>query len=84
LAVLPPLLVYWIAPDSLAALPLAVIMILVWTHLPFYNYASEKRNSAFAFAMVPMQVIFFLGCVISTVLGVARYYLGGERAHSGK
>lgn len=78
LALLPALLVFFWFPGPLGIIPLAVLLILIWTHQEFYRYVGKKRNCAFAFAVVPMQVIFFAGCVISTLLGVSRYYFSGD------
>ena len=74
LAVLPPVAVYYWIPDPLAVIPLALILLVAWTHLAFYRYAARKRNSAFAFAAIPQQVIFFLGCVVATLLGLVQHF----------
>ena len=84
LAVSAPLAAYFLAPDSLAVVPLALILFLVWTHLAFYRYVAQKRNSAFAFAVIPMQVIFFLGCAVSGVLGLIMYFFGVGRESSAR
>ena len=82
LTVLAPLAIYFLAPDPLAVIPLALILFLVWTHLAFYRYVAHKRNRAFALAVIPMQVIFFLGCAVSGVLGLITYCLGLDRKPS--
>jgi len=74
LAALPPLAAYYLVPDPLAVIPLALILLVAWTHLAFYRYAAQRRNSAFAFAVIPQQVVFFLGCVIATMLGLIQYF----------
>jgi GT2 family glycosyltransferase len=79
LAISAPLAAYLLAPDPLAVIPLTLILLIVWTHLAFYRYAAKKRNSAFAFAVIPMQVIFFLGCAVSGVLGLFMYFFGMVR-----
>jgi tetratricopeptide (TPR) repeat protein len=65
---------YYFAPEPLAVIPLSLILLLVLTHLDFYRYTAKKRNFSFAFAIVPMQVVFFLGCVLSAVLGFVQYF----------
>jgi len=82
LAVLAPLAAYYLAPDPLAFIPLILILFLVWTHLAFYRYVAQKRNSAFALAVIPMQVIFFLGCAVSGVLGLFMYFFRVGRGPS--
>jgi len=82
LAVLPAFLAFYFFPDPLGIIPLALLLILIWTHLEFYQYVSRIRNCAFAFAIVPMQVTFFAGCVISTLLGASQYFFSGDREPS--
>jgi GT2 family glycosyltransferase len=82
LTVSAPLVAYWLAPDLLALIPLTLILLLVWTHIAFYRYAAQKRNVAFAFAVIPMQVIFFLGCAVSGVLGLIIYFFAADREPS--
>jgi hypothetical protein len=82
LAVVPPLATYFLVPDPLAVIPMALILFVVGTHLAFYRYAAQKRNSAFAFAVIPLQVTFFLGCAISAALGLIQYFFGAGREHS--
>lgn len=79
LAVSAPLAAYILVADSLAAIPLTLILLLVWTHRAFYRYVANKRNTAFALAVVPQQVIFFLGCVVSGVLGLIIYFFDADR-----
>jgi len=80
LAVSAPVAAYLLAPDPLALVPLVLILLLAWTQLAFYRYCAQKRNSCFAFAVVPMQLVFFVGCVVSFLLGVSWHFLGVERA----
>lgn len=79
LALLAPLVVYWLAPDLLALIPLGLVLAISSTHLPFYRYVSRKRNIAFAIAVIPMQVIFFLGCAVSIPLAFTKHHLGRRR-----
>jgi len=80
LAVSAPLAAYILVPDSLAAVPLTLILLLVWTHRAFYRYVAKKRNTAFALAVVPQQVFFFLGCAVSGVLGLIIYFFDADQA----
>ncbi len=79
LAVLAPMAAYLLTPDPLAVIPLMLILTIAWTHLAFYRYVAKKRNSAFAFAVIPMQVIFFLGCAVSGALGLFSYFFDMPR-----
>ena len=83
LAVMTPLAVYTLAPDPWAVIPLALILALVWTHLAFYRYAARKRSGAFALAVIPMQVLFFLGCVVAVVVGLMQHYFGQPKSGTG-
>jgi hypothetical protein len=49
---------------------------MIWTQLAFYRYLVQKRSGAFAFAVVPMQVLFFLGCVAAVPLGIIMHQFG--------
>jgi len=79
LAVLPAPAVYLIAPDPLAIIPLALVLLLALTHLDFYRYVARKRNYAFALAVIPMQVVFFVGCGLSIGLGLIQYFFAPSR-----
>jgi len=76
LALLAPLIAYWLAPDPLALIPLGLALAISSTHLAFYCYVLHKRNMAFAIAVIPMQVIFFLGCAVSIPLAFIKHYRG--------
>ncbi|MFC1720376.1 glycosyltransferase family 2 protein [Pseudomonadota bacterium] len=82
LAILPASAAYFLAPDPLAVIPLALVLSLALTHIDFYRYAARKRSSAFAFAVIPMQVIFFLGCGLSVCLGLIQYFFAYGRERS--
>jgi GT2 family glycosyltransferase len=74
LAVVPPLLCYALAPDAMALLPLALILAIALTHLGFYRYVAGKRNIAFAIAVVPVHLVFFLCCAVSIPIALAKHY----------
>jgi hypothetical protein len=80
LTVAAPPAAYILAPDALAVIPLVLILALIWTHLAFYRYVAAKRSVAFAIAVVPMQVLFFLGCAISVPLGLIRHIICARKA----
>jgi glycosyltransferase involved in cell wall biosynthesis len=75
LAIALSLAAYVTAGDPLAIIPLILILLLVWTHLSFYRYVAKRRNSAFVIALIPMQVVFFLGCAISATFGILIFLL---------
>jgi glycosyltransferase involved in cell wall biosynthesis len=78
------LLVFPLAGYTAALWPAAALLILglVATQWAFYRYLAEKRSSAFALAVVPMQVLFFLGCAIAVPLGFIRHHLGKRRSRA--
>lgn len=67
---LPVLLVLAADPRPLSLLPLLMIAIIVWTQLGFYRLVIRRHNLAFAFGVVPMQVLFFLSCAVSAAIGI--------------
>lgn len=84
LAVVAPVTGYALAPDPWAVIPLALILGLIWTHLAFYRYVAHKRSGAFALAVVLMQVVFFLGCVVAVFVGLMQHYLGKPNTGTGR
>ncbi len=83
LVVVAPLAGYTLAPDPWAVIPLALILALIGTQLAFYRYVAHKRSGAFAIAVVPMQVLFFLGCAVAAVIGLFKHYLGRPKTGPG-
>lgn len=79
LTVLIPSLCYWLEPVPFAWAPMALLLTLAATHLDFYHYVAQKRSMAFAIAVVPMQLLFFLGCAASIPLAFIQYHLGGRQ-----
>lgn len=71
--------VYLVHPDPLAILPLGLILLVAWTHLAFYRYLLEKRNDAFAVAVIPVQVVFFFGCAVAAGIGILLHFFGTDR-----
>lgn len=78
LTLLVPLLAYWLKPDILSVIPVALMLALVATHQEFYRFVANKRSMAFAIAVVPMQFVFFLGCAVSIPLALLRHHLAGK------
>jgi hypothetical protein len=75
LATVVPVWVYTFFPDRWAWIPLVLILVLVWSRLAFYRFLARKRSVAFALAVVPMQVVFFLGCALAVPIGIYEYFL---------
>lgn len=78
LAVLVPAACYWLMPDTLAWAPLALLLAMASTHLDFYRYVAQKRSLVFAIGVVPMQLVFFLGCAVSIPLAYIQHHLGSK------
>ena len=74
-----PLIFYWLKPDPFAWAPMALLLTLVISHLDFYRYIAQKRNLAFAIGVIPMQLLFFLGCAVSIPLAFIQHRLGGRK-----
>ena len=66
-----------------AAVPLGLIAGLIVTQQAFLIYLVRKRGSAFAIGVIPMQVLFYLGCSLSVMIAVARHLSGGRMAQTG-
>jgi glycosyltransferase involved in cell wall biosynthesis len=79
LVVLAPIVAYTFAPNLLAAIPMALILALILTQQAFFRYLGEKRGGAFAIAVIPMQVLFFCGCALAVMVGLAKHYFGADR-----
>jgi cellulose synthase/poly-beta-1,6-N-acetylglucosamine synthase-like glycosyltransferase len=75
---------YFAYPQLIGLIPLLMILVIVWTQLGFYELVIKKHNLAFALAVVPMQVLFFICCAISAALGIMIHFyrkLRGPDAH---
>lgn len=77
LAIVAPVLTWVAAPDPLAIIPLSLCFGLVLTHLSFYRLILARRGITFAIAVVPMQLVFFLGCAVSVPLGIVGFLMSG-------
>jgi GT2 family glycosyltransferase len=80
LAILLPAGACWLAPNPWAAVPLALVLGIIWTQLAFYRFLIQKRSVAFALAAAPMQVLFFLGCVAAVPLGIMMHLFGQDHS----
>jgi GT2 family glycosyltransferase len=80
LAVALPVLAAWRAPDPWALLPLGLAAAVAWAQLDFYRLVARLHGLAFALAVWPLQLLFFLGCGISVPLGLARHRSAGRPA----
>ncbi len=66
---LPLLALVWVG-DPWALLPPVLVAVIVGTHSGFYQMVSKRGGIAFAIAVVPLQVLFFMGCALSILLGL--------------
>jgi len=80
LAILAPLTCYWLVPDPMALIPLALVLAIIATNPELYRYVALKRNGTFAIAVAPMQVVFFVCCVVAVPLAYIEHYRGIGRA----
>jgi GT2 family glycosyltransferase len=74
IAIVLPLMGYAWAPDPWAMLPLLFVAVIVWAQFDFYRLLSLQGGVAFAIAVVPLQVLFFMGCALAVPLGVLSYH----------
>ena len=69
LAVAVPCIAFALAPDPLAVIPLTLLIGVIGAEADFYRYLADKRGADFAISVVPMQLLFFLGCAAAVPLG---------------
>jgi hypothetical protein len=55
--------------NAWALLPLILIAVIAWAQKDFYLLLSKRGGIGFAFAVLPLQVLFFIGCALSVPLG---------------
>jgi len=70
IGILLPLMAFVWAGNPWALLPPVLVAVIVGTHSGFYQMVSKRGGIAFAIAVVPLQVVFFMGCVLSILLGL--------------
>ncbi|MGK2925348.1 MAG: glycosyltransferase family 2 protein [Lysobacterales bacterium] len=73
LAVALPVLTAWFEPDPWALLPLLLVLAVAALQFDFYRLLTRLHGLAFALAVLPLQLLFFLGCGLSVPLGLARH-----------
>jgi GT2 family glycosyltransferase len=66
---MPGLALAW-AADTWAWLPLSLVAVVVWAQNGFYYLLSERGGIGFAIAVIPLQLLFFMGCALSVPLGL--------------
>lgn len=78
-----PLLVGAMLPSTswpLAAVPLALLVALVLSHVDLYAFFARRRGTAFAVGVLPMHLLFQLCCALSVPLGVLEHLRDVRRA----
>ena len=69
-------------PVSWALLPVMLIAVIVWAQFDFYRLLSRTAGINFAIAVVPFQVLFFMGGALSGPLGYLAWIRGGRKRSS--
>jgi GT2 family glycosyltransferase len=69
-------------PVSWALLPVLLIAVIVWAQSGFYRLLARTDGVSFAIAVVPFQVLFFMGGALSVPLGYLAWIRGGRRDSS--
>jgi hypothetical protein len=54
-------------------LPLVLSAVVAWAQLDFYRLVARLHGLAFALAVWPLQLLFFLGCGIAVPLGLVMH-----------
>jgi len=60
-------------PNTWGLLPLALIAVVVWVQQDFYRLLIRRGGMGFALAVVPLQLVFFIGCAVSVPMGFLEY-----------
>ena len=76
LAVTLPLLAAWRTPEPWTLAPLGLVVAVAWVQLDFYRLVARLHGLAFALAVWPLQLLFFLGCGIAVPVGLALHRSG--------
>ncbi len=69
IGILMPLLVLAWVMDPWSLLPLVLVAVIIGSQSGFYQLLVKRGGIAFAIAVVPLQVLFFMGCALSVFLG---------------
>ncbi len=69
-------------PASWALLPVMLIAVIVWAQFDFYRLLSRTTGIGFAIAVVPFQLLFFMGGALSLPLGYLAWVRGGRKGRS--
>ena len=77
LGILMPLLALAWLMDPWAVLPLVFVAVIIGSQSGFYQMVSKRGGIAFAIAVVPLQVLFFMGCGLSLFLGLLAWFRRG-------
>jgi hypothetical protein len=72
--ILIPLIALARVMDPWALLPLVFVGVIIWSQTGFYKLVLKLGGVAFALAVIPFQVLFFLGCALSVLLGYLAWY----------
>jgi GT2 family glycosyltransferase len=75
-----PLLAASLAPGPWVLPPLLLAAAVAALQLDFYRLVRRLHGLAFALAVLPLQLLFFLGCGLSVPLGLARHASKGRNA----
>jgi len=73
IGILLPLLTFVWVPDFWALLPLLFIAVIVWAQKDFYRLLCAQGGAGFAIAVVPLQLLFFMGCALAVPLGLLAF-----------
>lgn len=74
IGILTPLLALAWVMDPWAILPLVLVAVIVGSHSGFYQMVSKRGGIAFSIAVIPFQVLFFMGCGLSVFLGLLAWF----------
>jgi len=77
IGILMPLLALAWAGDPWALLPLVLVAVIIGSQLGFYQLLAKRGGIPFAIAIVPLQVLFFMGCALSVFLGFLAWHRQG-------
>ena len=77
IGILMPLLALAWVMDPWSLLPLVLVAVIIGSQSGFYQLLVKRGGIAFAIAVVPLQVLFFMGCALSVLLGLLAWHRQG-------
>jgi hypothetical protein len=77
IGILMPLFALAWAEDPWSLLPLMLLAVIVWADAGFYRLLARHGGMGLAIAVVPLRILFYMGGLLSVLLGFLAWYRRG-------